>query len=44
MIEMFPSHLEGPSLATYRTQERMTIEAWLLAGYSLEHDSLRSGA
>lgn len=31
MIEMYPSYLEGPQMATYRTQERMTIEAWLLA-------------
>src|SRR5690606_2153579 len=31
MIELFPSYLEGPPLATYRTQKRMTIDAWLLA-------------
>lgn len=31
MIEQYPSYLEGPPLATYRTQKRMTIEAWLLA-------------
>lgn len=31
MIELFPSYLEGPPLASYRTQRRMTIEAWLLA-------------
>lgn len=31
MIEQYPSYLEGPPLATYLTQKRMTIESWLLA-------------
>lgn len=29
MIEMFPSYLEGPALATYRTRKRMTLDAWM---------------
>lgn len=31
MIEMYPSYLEGAPLATYRTQKRTSIDAWLLA-------------